>query len=138
MKTMILTITILFLCVSGYTQSKANEKAVQAVLQKMEDAWNAHDYTYSGQFDIYAPDATMINPVGMYWKNRAEIIKAHQVFGETMFKYTSSQNQQVDIRFLAPAVALATVNPENSMNFPPDGPTFIKILITSELSLVSS
>jgi uncharacterized protein (TIGR02246 family) len=75
----------------------------------MDDAWNAHDYTYSGKYDIYAPDAIMINPVGMYWKNKAQIVKAHQVFGETMFKFTSTKSQQVDVRFLAPTVAMATV-----------------------------
>jgi hypothetical protein len=51
----------------------------------------------------------MINPVGMYWKNKAEITKAHQVFGEMMFKHSSTKNEQVDIRFLAPTVALAAV-----------------------------
>jgi uncharacterized protein (TIGR02246 family) len=75
----------------------------------MDDAWNAHDYTSSGKYDIYTPAAVMVNPVGMYWRNRAEIIKAHQVYGETMFKYTSAKSQPVDIRFLASTIALATV-----------------------------
>ena len=109
MKTMILTFATLLFYVVGYAQSNADENAVRAIIQKMEDAWNEHDYDYTGQYDIYAPDATMINPVGMYWKSRAEIVKAHQVFGEMMFKYTSSQNQQEDLRFLAPTVALVTV-----------------------------
>jgi hypothetical protein len=52
----------------------------------------------------------------MYWKNRAEIIKAHHVFGETMFKYTSTKNQHVDLRLLAPVVALATIKAEYRVN----------------------
>ncbi|CAA9299566.1 MAG: hypothetical protein AVDCRST_MAG56-5303 [uncultured Cytophagales bacterium] len=106
----------------GFAQSASDEKAVRAVVQKMEDAWNAHHYTYSGQYDIYNNDASMINPVGMYWINRAEIVKAHQAFGEMMFKYGSTKNQQVDVRFLAPTVALVTVKAqyrvEQDHNFP--------------------
>jgi uncharacterized protein (TIGR02246 family) len=97
------------LCSPGFAQTSADEKAVRAVIQKMDDAWNAHDYTYSGKYAIYTPDAVMINPVGMYWRSRAEIIKAHQVFGETMFRYSSSRSQPVDIRFLVPTVALVTI-----------------------------
>ncbi len=109
MKKMILTFATLLLYVVGYAQSNTDEKAVRAVLQKMEDAWNAHDYTYTGQYDIYAPNASIINPVGMYWKSRAEIVKAHQVFGEMMLQYESTKTLQEDVRFLAPTVALATI-----------------------------
>ncbi|MEJ7739493.1 MAG: SgcJ/EcaC family oxidoreductase [Chitinophagaceae bacterium] len=102
---------------------------MRAVIQKMDDAWNIHDYYNSGQYDIYAPDATLVNPVGMYWKNRAEIIKAHQVLGETMFKYSSAKSQQVGLRFLAPTVALATVKAqyrfEQDYNSP-DGKAYSK------------
>lgn len=109
MKTTILAFTFLLVCHLGFAQSATDEKAVRAVIQKMDDAWNAHDYTFTGKYDIYAPDAMVINPVGMYWKNRSEILKAYQVFGETMFKYESTKSEQVDVRFLAPTVALATI-----------------------------
>ena len=122
MKTFVSTLALVLVYCISYAQSATDEKAIRAVIQKMDDAWNAHDYSYSGQYDIYAPDATLVNPVGMYWKNRAEIIKAHQVLGETMFKYTSAKSQQVDLRFLAPTVALATVKAqyrvEQDYNFP--------------------
>lgn len=121
-KNFVSTLALVLGCFISFAQSATNEKAVQAVIQKMDDAWNAHDYSYSGKYDFYAKDATLVNPVGMYWKNRAEIIKAHQVFGETMFKYTSARSQPVDLRFLAPTVALATVKVqyqvEQDYNFP--------------------
>jgi uncharacterized protein (TIGR02246 family) len=108
MKTFISTLALVLFYSITYAQSATDDKAVRAVIQKMDDAWNAHDYSYSGQYDIYTLDATLVNPVGMYWKNRAEIIKAHQAFGETMFKYTTTKSQQVNLRFLAPTVAVAT------------------------------
>lgn len=109
MKAFVSTLALVLVYCISYAQSATDEKAIGAVIQKMDDAWNAHDYSYSGKYDFYTPDATLVNPVGMYWKNRAEIIKAHQVFGETMFKYSSSKSQVVGLRFLAPIVALATV-----------------------------
>jgi uncharacterized protein (TIGR02246 family) len=109
MKTIIISFVLLFIYHLGFAQSATDEKAVRAVIQTMEDAWNAHDFNYSGQYDIFDQHAILINPVGMYWKNKAEIVKAHQVFGEMMFKHTSTKNQQVDVRFLAPTVALAAV-----------------------------
>jgi hypothetical protein len=45
----------------------------------------------------------------MYWKSRAEIVKAHKVFGEMLFQYESTKTLQEDVRFLAPTVALATI-----------------------------
>jgi uncharacterized protein (TIGR02246 family) len=122
MKKFVSTLALVLVYCISYAQSATDEKAVQAVIQKIDDAWNAHDYSYSGQFDIFAPNATLVNPVGMYWKNRAEIIKAHKAFGETAFKYTSTKSQQVDLRFLAPTVALATLKTqyraEQDYNFP--------------------
>jgi hypothetical protein len=48
----------------------------------------------------------------MYWKDRSQIVKAHQVFGESMFKFSSSKSQITDIRFLAPTVAMAIIQAE--------------------------
>lgn len=109
MKTTILFLALFLICQLNFAQSSTEEKAVRAVIQKMDDAWNAHDYTFAGKYDIYAPDAIVINPVGMYWKNRSEILNAYQVFGEMMFKYGSTKSEQVDVRFLAPTVAMATI-----------------------------
>ncbi len=109
MKTIRLTLALLLICSLSYAQSAVDEKAIRAVIQKMDDAWNAHDYTYSGRYDIYDQNAMMINPVGMYWKNKAEIVKAHGVFGETLFKHSSAKSQIIDMRFLAPTVAVAII-----------------------------
>jgi uncharacterized protein (TIGR02246 family) len=113
MRTIRFTLALLLICSLSFAQSATDEKAVRAVIQTMDDAWNAHDYTYSGKYDIYDQNALMINPVGMYWKNKGEIVKAHQVFGETMFKYTSSKSEIVDLRFLAPTVAVAIVRAQH-------------------------
>ncbi len=93
---------------SAWAQTPADEKDIRAVVQNMEDAWNAHDYSYSGKNDMY-DNAVLINPVGMYWKNKTEIIKGIQTFGNTRLKYETIKYNKVDVRFLAPTVSLATI-----------------------------
>jgi uncharacterized protein (TIGR02246 family) len=129
MKFFVSTLALVSLYCISYAQSATDEKAVRAVVQKMDDAWKAHDYSYSGKYDFYYQDATLVNPVGMYWKNRAEIIKAHKVLGEMMFKYSSAKSQIVDLRFLAPTVALATVKAQYQTeqdHNAPDGKAYSK------------
>jgi uncharacterized protein (TIGR02246 family) len=103
---------VLILCfytVKAVSQTP-DEKAVRAIIQKAEDAWNAHDYSFTGKHDIYATDAVLVNPVGMYWKNKSQIISGIQHFGPTMFQNTSTKYNIKDLRFLAPAVALVVVH----------------------------
>ncbi|MDQ6813247.1 MAG: SgcJ/EcaC family oxidoreductase [Bacteroidota bacterium] len=105
---------LIFSIVCGQTSS--DEKQVRSVIQKMEDAWNAHDYSYTGQYDIYDSKAVLVNPVGMYWKNRADIVKGIQAFSNMMFKYETAKYHTVDVHFLAPAVALVVIQAKNMVN----------------------
>ena len=110
MKTIALLTFLLFLSCTIFAQSAQDELDVRAVIKTMETAWNAHDYSFTGKNDIFDPNAALINPVGMYWKNKAEILKAMQVFGETRFKFTSTQYNIKSVKFLAPTVALVTMS----------------------------
>lgn len=109
MKSIALLICNLMICCTIWGQTPGDEKQVRSVIQKMEDAWNAYDYSFEGKYDIFDPNAVLINPVGMHWKNKAEIVKAMQAFGNTMFKFESAKYNKVDVHFLAPEVALVTI-----------------------------
>jgi uncharacterized protein (TIGR02246 family) len=104
-----LLLVICFFNVKSIAQS-SDEKMVRAIIQKAEDAWNADDFSFAGKYDIYAEDAVVVNPVGMYWKNRSQIVSAMQRFGPTMLHHTSTKHNIKNIRFLAPAVALVIVH----------------------------
>ncbi len=118
--TIVLLSTLISFTVFG--QSAADEKQVRAVIQLMEDSYNAHDFSHSGKYDLFVSDAVLINPVGMYWKNRAEIIKATQALGNIRLKYESAKYTIKAMRFLAPGVALVVVyaagRVEQDYNFP--------------------
>src|SRR5690606_30292119 len=124
-KTFITALSLLSLfCLNGFKTiaQPAEEQKVRDLIQIAEDAWNAHDYSYSGKYDIYAEDAILVNPVGMYWKNRSEIIKGIQEYASMIFQYESSKYNIKNIRFLAPAVALVIVHSsdlaEENINLP--------------------
>ncbi len=110
MKTIALLTFSLFLSCTTFAQSTQDELDVRAVIKTMETAWNAHDYSFTSKNDIFDPNAALINPVGMYWKNKAEILKALQAFGEARFKFTSTQYNIKSVNFLAPTVALVTMS----------------------------
>ncbi len=109
MKSFTLFTCTIFIYSIAYSQTSNDEKEVRSVIQKMEDTWNAHDYSFSGKYDIFDPNAVLINPVGMYWKNRTAIVKAIQALGAMRFKYESTKYDNVVVRFLAPTVALVTI-----------------------------
>ena len=106
----------IFICSVAYSQISSDEQKVRSVIQKMEDAWNAHDYSFSGKYDIFDQNAVLINPVGMYWINKTEIIQAMQAFGAIRFKYESAKYDKVDIRFLAPSIALVIIKSSGKVN----------------------
>ncbi|MES2646974.1 MAG: SgcJ/EcaC family oxidoreductase [Bacteroidota bacterium] len=109
----VIVLSLLFLCcLNGFNSiaQSADDQKIRALIQKAEDAWNTHDYSYSGKYDIYAEEAVLVNPAGMYWKNRSQIIKGIQGFAPIIFQYESTKYNIKNIRFLAPAVALVIVH----------------------------
>lgn len=94
---------------AAFCQS-ADESKVRQVIQKMEDSYNAHDYSFSGKYDVLSPHAVLINPIGMYWKNRTEIIEGTKEIGEIRLKYETVKYKIKSVRFLAPAVALVIIH----------------------------
>lgn len=105
----ILIFLIILSTLDAFSQMSTDEKEVRAAIQKMEDAYNAHDFSFSGKYDLLTSDAYFINPVGMYWKNKSEIIKAVTVLGEIRLKHESVKYIIKQIQFLAPSVALVVV-----------------------------
>lgn len=52
-----------------------DEKAIHTSLQQMEDAWNKNDMgAYCSQLK---EEGTWINVVGMFWRNKKDVTKAH-------------------------------------------------------------
>jgi uncharacterized protein (TIGR02246 family) len=82
-----------------------NRKDVEAVVQAFAECWNRHDIEALSR--LFAEDAEFVNVVGLWWKGREEIKRAHQATHATIFKSSHLVITKVAVRFLRPDVAIA-------------------------------
>lgn len=97
------------LSLSAFSQNKsADEMAVEKQIDAMIASWNKHDYSDIANYTT--EDASWVNIVGMWWKNRKEVQFAHQAFHEKMFKTVKLSKNWVETRRISPDVIIAHVN----------------------------
>ena len=85
----------------------ADETAIHAVLDRQIESWNHHDM--KAYVADMTPDVEWVNIVGMWWRGRDEVYRAHEKYHETIFKTRSlSPWKEVSIRPITPDVAVAT------------------------------
>ena len=132
MKKFTCLITLLFALLSLQTncfgQDAGDKKKIEAIFDKIDKGWNAHDFAYLSSSEILDENSMLINPVGMYWKNRAEIGKGIGYLGEVRFKYMIIVERAIlTLRFLSPSVALVvcSVTDEVQQDFTMPGETTI-------------
>ena len=98
-----------------------DEQAARRVVSAYETAWNRHDM--SALADVFAEDAEWVNIVGMWWRGKADVVQAHTVFHETMFRDTPLHFTDTAIRTVAPGVMVAIATVEVGSFPTPDGRT---------------
>jgi uncharacterized protein (TIGR02246 family) len=79
--------------------------AVTQVVNRFAECWNKHDMHAFGE--LFAPDAEFVNVVGLWWKGREEIRRAHEFTHAGMFKNSTLTISDVAVRFPAPGIAIA-------------------------------
>jgi uncharacterized protein (TIGR02246 family) len=65
---------------------------------RFSDAWNRHDMTALAE--LFEPDASFVNVVGMFWRSRGEIEQAHRATHETIFRNTQLSMLATQARIL--------------------------------------
>jgi uncharacterized protein (TIGR02246 family) len=109
---------------SGLSVSAADEAAVRAIIDQQTDAWNKHD------MDAFVADATpdvdWINVVGMHWKGREAVMKAHAALHKGMFANSRMLTPEITtMREIAPNVIVEThVNRIEGVGALPSGATY--------------
>jgi uncharacterized protein (TIGR02246 family) len=78
---------------------------VGQVVQAFADCWNRHDMNKFAE--LFAPDAEFVNVVGLWWKGREEIKKAHEFTHATLFKNSRLTIGDVSVRFPVEGIAIA-------------------------------
>lgn len=92
---------------------------IENVVRAFSDCWNRHDMEAFGQ--LFAEDAEFVNVVGLWWKGREAIKRAHATTHATMFKDSRLTMTHIEIRFVTPLVAIARSSWELTGHLGPSG-----------------
>src|SRR5438477_12680723 len=83
----------------------SDRRDIENVVRAFGEHWNQHDMEAFAQ--LFANDAEFVNVVGLWWKGREEIKRAHLATHATMFKKSRLEIGDVAIRFITSEVAIA-------------------------------
>ncbi len=97
----------------------ADQAQIEELVTAFTDSWNTHDMTRFAR--LFARDADFVNVVGMWWKNRQEIEKAHVYSHSTFLKNSRLTGNLAALKFLRPDLATAHVLWELAGQIEPDG-----------------
>lgn len=78
---------------------------VTQVVRAFADFWNRHDMHAFGE--LFDPDAEFVNVVGLWWKGREEIRKAHELTHATLFRHSRLTLSDVAVRFPVDGLAIS-------------------------------
>jgi len=84
-----------------------DEAAIRAILDRQTDAWNRHDM--EAFVADTTPDVDWINVVGMHWKGRETVLRAHAVLHKGLFATSRLLPLEITtMREIAPNVVVET------------------------------
>ena len=96
-----------------------NSKIV-ALVRSLENIWNRHRLEDLGE--LLTEDAEWVNVVGMWWRGRDEIVKAHAALHAGMFRDTAMEvSAGPEVRMISNDVAIATMTVRMGDYATPDG-----------------
>jgi uncharacterized protein (TIGR02246 family) len=75
------------------------------VVENFAECWNRHDMDAFAS--LFAPDAEFVNVVGLWWKGRDEIRKAHEFAHSTFFSHSHLTMDQIAVRIADEKVLIA-------------------------------
>jgi uncharacterized protein (TIGR02246 family) len=114
--------------------SRAAVEGISTTLVNLENAWNKTDIDlYSQQL---GEQCHWVNVVGMWWRGKPNVVKAHAVFFELMFKGVHQSYQKIDLRGLTDTVAVAICTIKLGAYKTPDGRTFPESLNRLTMTMV--
>lgn len=93
------------------TLSKPDEMAIRTIVMAVPEALNQKDMKMYA--DLFADDADWINVVGMHWRGKAAVVKAHEVYLKTIFRDGGMSTRDMTIRAVTPDVAIAVVTQDD-------------------------
>ena len=99
--------------------SKEDDQGIRKTVMGVEESWNNHDMKAFST--LLREDAEWINVVGMHWRGRDAVVKAHAIFHEIMFKNCKLKTDSIEARALGSDHAIAVVTTTQDAFTTPDG-----------------
>ena len=73
--------------------------------------------------ELFTDDAEWISVVGMHWRGKLDIVKAHEVYHRLLFPKTDIKFNNIAVRSIAPNVAVAVIDEDFDASRLPEGGT---------------
>jgi uncharacterized protein (TIGR02246 family) len=91
--------------------SKTDEAAIRTIVTAVPEALDRKDMKMYA--DLFADDADWVNVVGMHWRGKAAVVKAHQAYLKTVFRDGGMSTGEMSIRPVTSDVAIVVVTEIN-------------------------
>lgn len=115
-----LTLSVLLIINSLFCFAQGDDSIlIESQVNRMVSDWNTHEFKNMAFYTT--EDVEWINLVGMWWKGRKEVEKAHQTGFDYFFKGVPFTRKSLHIRLLIHDVAIANLVCHVGSLFPPDG-----------------
>lgn len=101
----ILTAVISWTSPAPAAAQSQDEAEIRNVAMRQADTWNRHDATAYAA--LFTEDCDVVNVVGWWWKGRAELEQKLTAAFRFVFRESKLTINDVQVRFLAPEIALA-------------------------------
>ena len=85
----------------------SDQEEIRALVMRSQETWNRHDM--KAWAERLTDEADWINIVGMHWRGKAAVLKAHEVIHRKIFHSTEMTITDVAIRAATSDVAVAVV-----------------------------
>ena len=92
---------------NAFALDTSDESTIRALVMAFPEALNHKDMKAFA--DLFSKDADWINVVGMHWRGKAAVVKAHQVFLKTVFRNGGMSFTNLIVRAVTADVAIAVV-----------------------------
>jgi uncharacterized protein (TIGR02246 family) len=97
----------------------SDQEEIRAVVMRGQETWNRHDI--KAWAERLTDEADWINIVGMHWRGKEAVLKAHEVIHRQIFHSTEMTITDVAIRAATSDVAVAVVTLKMGDFTTPDG-----------------
>jgi uncharacterized protein (TIGR02246 family) len=93
--------------VNAPTINDSDQEEIRAMVMGGQEAWNLHDIKEWAE--RLTDEADWINIVGMHWRGKAAVLKAHEVIHRKIFHSTEMTITDIAIRAATSDVAVVVV-----------------------------